>query len=252
MGLRYEYKYFVPNEKMDVLRRMIVPFMEHDRHCAFRENNQYTVRSIYYDTPGFRCYFDKVDGIKNRHKYRLRGYNLPTADQSSLVFFEIKKKYEIPILKVRSTKTFAEAQNILTENQFVPLSNQQAIHHDDSLQRFMFHYYRQHLRPVILIIYEREAFLGKHDDTIRITFDKNLRSRIYPKVQSLYDDHELRWSLTSQFILEVKFNDHFPAWLKPVIGSLGLVRQSASKYVISIDTHNLIRPQKQTQIHYRK
>lgn len=165
---------------------------------------------------------------------------------------KLKKKYEIPILKVRSKKTFVEAQDILTGKYLIPVKNLQTIKHDDSLQRFMFHYYRQHLRPVILIIYEREAFLGNHDDTIRITFDKNLRSRIYLKIQSLYDDHELRWSLTSQFILEVKFNDHYPAWLKPVIGSLGLVRQSASKYVISIDTHNIIRPQKQTQIHYRK
>jgi len=91
---------------------------------------------------------------------------------------------------------------------------------------------------------EREAFLGIHDDTIRVTFDKNLRSVAFPTLDELYDENRVRRSLSNKFILEVKFNDHFPSWMKPIIGALGVKRQSASKYVISIKTHNFIKPKK--------
>jgi hypothetical protein len=122
---------------------------------------------------------------------------------------------------------------------------------EDNLKRFFYHYHCDRLRPVVLVIYEREAFLGRHDETIRVTFDKNLRSIAFPSVDDLYSDDRARRALKDSFILEVKFNDHYPEWMKKVIGTLGLKRQSASKYVISIDTHNYIRPQKLPSIYSR-
>ncbi len=245
MPLRYEYKYFVPNSKMDMLRNMIAPFVQYDKFSDKMPEKHYTVRSIYFDTPEYDCFFEKVEGIKHRKKFRLRGYNRPN-DEKGNVFFEIKRKYEDPILKNRAPAEFDNALNLFESN------NPDFYHPDlilyplaeENLKRFFYHYHNRKLRPVVLVIYEREAFLGLHDDTIRVTFDKNLRSVAFPSLDELYEENRVRRSLSNKFILEVKFNDHYPAWMKPIIGALGVKRQSASKYVISIKTHNFIKPKK--------
>ncbi|HNV50038.1 MAG: polyphosphate polymerase domain-containing protein [Bacteroidales bacterium] len=252
MPLRYEYKYFVPNRQMDLLRNMVFPFVKYDKFSAQMENNHYTVRSIYFDTPEFSSYFEKVEGVKHRKKYRLRGYNQPKGKDEK-VFFEIKRKYENPIFKNRAPSEYSKALEMFNGGQFTyyPPDKTKYPLAEDNLKRFFYHYHCDRLRPVVLVIYEREAFLGRHDETIRVTFDKNLRSIAFPSVDDLYSDDRARRALKDSFILEVKFNDHYPEWMKKVIGTLGLKRQSASKYVISIDTHNYIRPQKLPSIYSR-
>jgi hypothetical protein len=245
MPLRYEYKYFVPSSKMEMLRNMIAPFVRYDNFSDKMPEKHYTVRSIYFDTPEYDCFFEKVEGIKHRKKFRLRGYNKPNGKDGQ-VFFEIKRKYEIPIMKNRAPTAYENAIDLFENNDlnhYHPNKEKYPLA-EDNLKRFFYHYHNQQLRPVVLVIYEREAFLGIHDDAIRVTFDKNLRSVAFPSLDELYDENRVRRSLSNKFILEVKFNDHFPSWMKPIIGALGVKRQSASKYVISIKTHNFIKPKK--------
>ena len=52
----------------------------------------------------------------------------------------------------------------------------------------------------------------------------------------------------SSFIFEVKFKDHFPVWLRPIIGQLGLIKRSASKYVFCIDSHHLTDPSQKAEM----
>jgi len=252
MPLRYEYKYFVPNSKMDMLRSMISHFVKYDKFSEKSEEKHYTVRSIYFDTPEYNCFFEKVEGIKHRKKFRLRGYNLPD-EKNSKVFFEIKRKYEDPIMKNRAPLEFDSALELFNGGSYNEYEFDKAKYPlaEDSLKRFFYHYHADRLRPVICIMYEREAFLGLHDEGIRVTFDKNLRSVAFPALDELYSEERVRRSLKDKFILEVKFNDHYPAWMKPIIGALGLKRQSASKYVISIKTHNFVKPKKLPSIYAR-
>jgi hypothetical protein len=245
MPLRYEYKYFVPLRKMEMLRNMIAPFMKYDKHSEKMKARHYTVRSIYFDTPEYDCYFEKIEGLKHRKKFRLRGYN-QLEKVNGQVFFEIKRKYENPILKNRAPSRYDEAVDLFERNNpdsYHPDKDQYPLA-EENLHRFFYHYHNHQLRPVVLVIYEREAWLGKHDETIRLTFDKNLRSVAFPSLDDLYSEDRVRYSLTNSFILEIKFNDHFPAWMKPIIGTLGVKRQSASKYVISVKSHNFIKPKK--------
>jgi len=242
--LRYEYKYFVHNSKMDTLRNMITPFVKLDKHSAVMKDRHYTVRSIYFDTPTYDYYFEKIEGIKHRKKFRIRGYN--DLERDSLVFFEIKRKYEIPIFKNRAVTTFEDACNLFRNGRVESyISNSERFPEAvDNVKRFFYHYYNSSLRPVVLVIYEREAYLGLYDQSIRITFDKNLRSVAFPSIDELYLENRVRNTLRDHFILEVKFNDYYPSWMKPIIGILGLRRESASKYCISIDSHNFLNKKK--------
>ena len=238
--MRYEYKYFVPVMHMNRLREMIQPFCDLDIYAEGMENDSYQVRSIYFDTPYLDYYTEKVEGIKHRKKLRLRGYN--DGGEESMTFLEIKRKYEDPIRKYRTPLTYHTAKMLLSEG-----GDLEALVHNskrypnavDNARRFFYHLYRAHLQPVVLVVYEREPWLGKWDPSIRITFDKNLCSSAFPTIDGLFDNRNLRPALGDFFILEVKFNRYFPAWMKPVIGLLGLKRESASKYVISMDTHRM-------------
>lgn len=239
--MRYEYKYFVHSSKINLLRKMISPFVELDKYTEQRKDKQYTVRSIYFDTPSFNYYFEKVEGIKHRKKFRLRGYN-NEEDEGNNVVFEIKRKYEIPIVKNRAYSTYGDACRIFREFELEPYiqNNSKFPQGLDNSKRFFYHYHNRKLRPVILVIYEREAFLGSFNKTIRITFDKNLRSIAFPSIDELYSEDRARSSVKDHFILEVKFNDYYPSWMKPIVGMLSLRRGPASKYVISIDTQNIV------------
>ncbi len=249
--MRYEYKYIVPNSKMKQLREMILPFVDVDDFAEAAGDNQYTVRSIYFDTPRYDFYFEKVEGIKNRKKVRLRGYDLEHEDNT--VFLEIKRKYNIPILKYRAPVTFKDAQEMFREKNI----NGQILFGDtfpkgaENSKRFFYQVFSKNLRPVVLIVYEREAYLSKFDSTVRITFDKNLRSKAYPSIKELYDEDKIKAALADHFILEVKFNRSFPGWLNPIVSRFGLKRQSASKYCISMDSNNIVNSLTKSKIYTR-
>jgi SPX domain protein involved in polyphosphate accumulation len=219
---------------------MVTPYLDVDKFARNSDKNQYTVRSVYFDTPQFECYFDKINGIKNRKKLRLRGYNEEHPDNE--VFLEIKRKYEIPIVKYRANLKYSDSLDLFKNshiNGYVKQSDKY-ISSPENAQRFFFQIYSKNMHPVVLITYEREAYQSKFDPTVRITFDKNLRSKSYPTLNELYTENDLNRSLQAHFILEVKFNNHFPYWMNPIISSLGLVRRAASKYVICMDTNKTV------------
>jgi len=238
--LRFEYKYFVPNSKLDLLRSLIKPFTTLDKFAASRVEQEYTVRSIYFDTPDFECYHTKIDGQKHRNKVRLRGYNKEKS--TNTVFLEIKRKYEAPILKNRAPMKYGFAKSLFQGiNPELFIQNTEKFKDArDNASKFMYNVYARKMRPVVCVIYEREPYLSKTNDegnNLRITFDKNLRGTPYPTVDELYREDRARTAIQGIFILEVKFNDYYPAWMKPIISMLGLVKESASKYCLCIDAH---------------
>ena len=243
--LRYEYKYFVPMSKLDLLRDMINPFTKLDKYASSRPSKEYTVRSIYFDTPDFECYTTKIAGLKHRNKVRLRGYN--EEDGSNIVFMEIKRKYEGPIMKNRAPIRFEDFKKLVrSEGQSVDDlvdNTKKFAEARDNARRFLYNIYARKMRPVVVVIYEREPFLSNYYDpenNLRITLDKNLRCCPYPAIGELFEEKRLQHALRGYFILEVKFNKYYPSWMKTIIGTLGLHRESASKYCISIDAHNSI------------
>ncbi len=239
--MRYEYKYIVPNKYLSAIRDYIMPFMELDKYGQSAVDNQYTVRSVYFDTPSYDFYYEKIEGIKNRKKVRLRGYDQSGPDD--IVFLEIKRKYDIPIIKYRSPLKFKHALEIFQEHNLNGYAIEKFSSEEgyENSKRFFYQVFSKNLRPVVLVVYEREPYLNKFDKTVRITFDKNLRGQGYPALEGLYREDELSVVLDNRFIMEVKFNNTFPGWLNPVISRFGLRKQSASKYVMTMDSANVVR-----------
>jgi hypothetical protein len=239
--MRYEFKYIVNRNFLEPIREMIKPFVDLDHFSEAEGNNHYTVRSIYFDTPNFDYYFEKIEGIKNRKKIRLRGYN--HGDYLSTVVLEIKRKFNIPIVKYRASLPFGEAVEMFktTSINGFSLLNQGNGHFYENANRFFYQVYSKNLRPVVLVVYEREAFFSKFDESVRITLDKGLRGLAYPAVENLFKEDNLQSALSNEFIIEVKFNRKFPMWLAPILSRYGLKSKSASKYTITMDAVKTIK-----------
>jgi hypothetical protein len=247
--MKFEYKYIVPVSQMDDLRRAIRPYVEMDPFAARFPSNEYTVRSIYFDTFRFDYFFEKLDGFKLRKKIRIRGYNDQIGDD--IVFLEVKRKVKEPIEKAREKLSFDMVKKLLNGSTAKCEGGDLQQHQSDSNRAgsFLFHIYSQNLKPVVLVIYEREAYFNRFTRDVRLTIDKNLRSVPYPLIDDLFNGEKARPALKDQFIFEVKFREFFPGWLRPITGRLGLFKQSASKYVMCVDSHNLTDTSRKSEVY---
>lgn len=231
--MRLEYKYLLPLNKLKLVRKRISPFTNIDN--KFQQSSEYTVRSIYFDTSQLKFYNEKIDGIRDRKKLRIRAYN--QSNDKSVVFLEIKRKFENYISKNRAPFLFNEIESLLEsknpEEILLPLFEKEKSIGDT--KKFLNWYFKLSLRPIILIVYEREAFYSRFDQQLRITFDKNLRYSFIQSIEQLFEEKNLIPVMPNSIIMEIKFNNGFPIWLQQIIQDMELSRIALSKYTICID-----------------
>lgn len=247
---RLEYKYLIPNKFIEPIRAYFNPYLELDPYAINRPENQYTVRSIYYDTRNLDSYYNKLAGIRVRKKFRVRGYN--QIDQDSLIFLEIKRKEVNVISKNRSPVEYkllpallktGDYETFVYTNNGIPNPGEQA-------KPFLYFYNRRDLRPAIKIIYEREPFIYKFDSSLRITMDKNLRSSLEKSPETLGSESGVISAIPGYFILEIKTYKKYPKWLRYLIAELDTKHRALSKYTICIDSHRKLGRQVQTIAHH--
>jgi len=235
---RLEYKYLVPVSLLSNIRSEVLIYSNYDPYADIRPNKEYTVRSIYLDTMNLHCYWEKLDGYKIRNKFRIGVYNEPK--ENSLAFLEIKRKNENFISKNRAKLYLKDLLPLLQAKKADEYLLEQT-REDSELEeanRFLFHYYSKQLFPSTLVVYEREAFMGKFGYDLRITFDKNLRGSIKPSFNDFYSEENLTHPFRDFFILEIKFHQKYPAWIPQMIIKYGLQRISVSKYTNCIDINH--------------
>ena len=83
---RHELKYYINPAELEALGRRLARVMRLDSHC--KGGRAYNVRSLYFDDAFDSAYYDKMDGVMTRDKYRLRIYN----HSGEVIFLERKRK----------------------------------------------------------------------------------------------------------------------------------------------------------------
>ncbi len=234
---RVEYKYLVPLELLSRLRGLMMPYLETDPFALRFPERQYTVRSLYYDTSQLQYYHEKIEGIRNRKKLRIRCYDDQQPD--SVAFLEIKRKSDASVSKDRAPLYFKNLSSLMSDGEvsrhIMDLDGHEA--GTDNARKFLFHINKRGLNPVVKVVYDREAFFYKFDRSLRITFDKNLRGSLQTSIDSLFLERNMIYPLPGHFILEIKAHGLYPEWLNYLIGHFHFQLQAISKYAICVDTH---------------
>lgn len=222
---RKEYKYFVPTYLLAELRERVRIHAELDPYCEDLPQFCYQVRSIYLDTPRDRFYFEKLDGHRNRKKLRIRVYN--EQGSSAFAFLEIKRKRDDGVYKERARVALDQIEGLLNGGDFpAPQAGPRSV----PVSKFVYLVKTLNLTPRVLITYDREAYFGKDDDDVRVTFDLHPRSLDAPLLQDIYREQDLQLFTEPNFIFEIKFNDRLPFWARMVIRDFCLRREAISKY----------------------
>jgi VTC domain len=232
---KMEFKYLVPKELLGVIREEMKPFVQYDHFADIMPNKQYTVRSVYYDSRRLDCYYDKLEGMEEKRKFRIRGYN--AAHDHDAVFIEIKEKIGNFSEKARAQLTWQDIKTLFAPGKPARLPAVKNREEKGNLIRFMGHYYGKRLVPTVLITYDREAFCSRFDPSFRITFDLNVRSCLYPSLKGLYQDQGLKYAIPHYFVYELKFYRSMPLWARSILTRYKLPRMAISKYTICIDSH---------------
>ena len=224
---RHEFKYLVRREQTHAIARFAASYLEMDKYSQGLPRNRYTVRSIYYDSPDFRCYYEKANGDQNRRKFRIRSYN--QAD--SAMFLECKQ---------RQGSTYTKLKSQLDHEKLAILDSREGWGRMDFqslgvVEQLLLAMDRWDYQPSSLVVYDREAYVSPgQEDTIRVTFDNNLRARVFPELDELYDESDLEDLLYDWTILEIKFTNTLPRFLARMVSQYSLERQACSKYGASI------------------
>lgn len=233
-GMRHELKFYLPIDMIDQIRPLIADHVQHDPYCADQPDHNYTVRSIYFDSDDLHFYHEKIDSVKTRRKLRVRTYNSHQTD--SIAFVEIKRKFGrvgykdrlmLPLELVDHAMNGVKPEVVLGEN---PTFQDRSV-----LGKIRYLLNMKRLHPVVLVTYDREAFLGQRDRTARVTFDRNIRSLLNPSMEQMFDEKSLVQFEDNFFVLELKFDEAMPNWMAGLIRQLNLSSESYSKYCTGID-----------------
>ena len=221
LPLRHELKYFISPHQHYLLSHALDRVLERDPNGD--ANNEYHIRSLYFDTVYEDALFDKLAGVQDRNKYRIRIYNF----SDRVIKMECKTKFGTLISK-RSISIPRDLAEQLIAGDPAGLENTRSGLLNDVYREMTVNL----LRPVVLVDYVREAYLHPAEE-VRITFDKQLRTGMRstdlfnPEVPTVPPfDH-------GEMILEVKYNRSLPPYIRDLLSTYcpNALASAISKYV---------------------
>lgn len=216
-GYRHEYKFIISQASAELLKRRLPCIMDRDPHAG--PTGRYTIRSLYFDDPEFHAFKEKIDGLADRAKYRLRCYDY----KDSFIRLEKKEKHGDLTRKTGQTLT-AEQVRQLQNGQWGDLTVSQGKLLDELHMQMACG-----LKAAVLVDYDRTAFVCNAGQT-RITLDENIRTRPYEADLWAKQTAMIPVLEPGEVVLEVKFNDFLPGYLD--FRDIPKVNLAISKYVL--------------------
>ncbi len=217
---RHEYKYICSATKLKILELRLRKLLKSDKHAD--PHGSYLIRSVYFDTPHNACYYENEDGVDPRSKYRIRIYNCT----DKRITLERKAKCRGMTHKDACAITREMCDKMLSET--IPDINPEM---PPLLVRMLTDMRLKVMQPAVIVQYERKPFIH-HIGNVRITLDCSISSS--QSFDRFFDkDMPSRQILANgQGILEVKWNQLLPSYIKEQLQLEGLQWSSFSKYYL--------------------
>lgn len=219
MKFRHEMKIEISPSDCVLLRMRLGALMKRD---ANGENGKYEIRSLYFDTLDDRALMEKIDGVNEREKYRLRLYN----GNADFIKLEVKRKISGLTNKESAVISRERAEEILSGNTaWMAGSDCALIRNLHDKMKY------EGLRPKTIVAYTREAFLYDAGN-VRITLDYDIRTGA--KTEDFLKNECAGvpvWQ--DRYLLEVKWDEFLPDIIRDAMRIDGRSVGAFSKYAQS-------------------
>lgn len=217
---RHELKFKISNSAAEVLKQKLSLILKKDKN-AYYSDGSYLIKSLYFDDLDSTSYYEKMDGVLYRKKYRIRIYN--NNDE----FIRLEKKMK------HNTYT-AKEQILISKDIYSKILNGKLDEIDSPtglLEEFITNSKTKHLVPSVIVLYHRIAFTYPISE-VRITFDSHIQSGLYnydlfDKEVPMYDVSE-----PGKQVLEVKFNEVLPLYIANILNDIPSCKEAVSKFAI--------------------
>lgn len=216
---RHEYKHEISEISKQILMRRLRKMLPHDEHVI---GTDYHISSLYFDDLDDDSFYDNEDGHPLREKFRIRYYNHDTE----FIRLEKKVKEFNAGYKLSTRLSRKEADQIIRGDvAFLKQSN------DELKQDFYINSRIKVMKPKIIVSYDREAFAYKLGNT-RVTLDYNMKAsnRVH---DFLNPEIVMHRDMDSACVLEVKYDNYLPGWIRDLVQIAETTSCGHSKYVIS-------------------
>lgn len=226
---RYEFKYLIPNAWAGLIVSDLTRLMDFDAYS--QGANSYDLYSVYFDTSDWQAYYEKMDGVERRKKFRVRSYE-PSPAATGTVMLEIKEKNKDIILKRRLPVSPGQVADVIAPgSSFVD---------EPVAKEWRFSVLRDALKPRVLVRYRRMAFVPKGHGDFRITLDQAIE---WGRPHSAIDFSARTAAIPALrgfSVLEVKFAKRPPKFIFELIKRYNLRNEAISKYCESAIAMNRI------------
>lgn len=230
MKYRVEQKYIIMEDQIALLKYKLENVMEYDQNVL---NGLYNVRSLYFDDMYDSCLEANQDGTDFREKFRIRTYN----NDRSEIHLEIKAKEYGYTRKQKENLTEEECLCFMERKPW-GLKDQ-----DGFVKKKLYALMAmRRMQPVQIVEYERIPFVEAKGN-VRITFDRNITGT--GEIETFFDEIIPGIPLlpTGRHILEVKYDEFLPDYLKKILDSISLRKTDFSKYYYSRMSYCLLHDQ---------
>lgn len=217
---RHEYKYLIDSRQMAVLKLRAEGILRKDSHVD--QDGSYRVRSLYFDDMENNCYIENEGGTDPRWKFRIRYY----GGKPEILKLEKKSRQkgmtrkEFCLITREECEQFMRGEIPYISKDFLP--EKQMLFAEIKMKRLM---------PKVIVSYQRIPYVAVPGN-VRVTLDFNIVSS--GQIRSFLGESDWERPILSggMQVLEVKWDEFLPSYIKECLSLPSLQWTSFSKYYL--------------------
>ncbi|MBR2742250.1 MAG: polyphosphate polymerase domain-containing protein [Clostridia bacterium] len=213
---RHEFKHIINPADYYAVRSRLAAVLPHDRYA--RADGTYKISSLYFDNLYDKALMEKINGVNDREKFRIRLYN----DDPSFIKLEKKSKKNGLCQKTAERVTADEVKRITDGDiEWMKESKKALLCELYAKMRY------QQLRPTVIVSYTREAFVYPPGN-VRVTLDSDIRTAL--KATDLLNPDRTEILTGTDIVMEVKYDEYFPSLIRDLVQVPDRRSSAFSKY----------------------
>lgn len=213
---RHEVKHVISPGDAQAVRMNLSAVAQLDPHAA--ERGYYRIRSLYFDDIRDSALHEKLDGVNERRKFRIRYYN----DDLDYIVLECKIKRDGVGLKPQERMTREEVEKLLRGDIGWMLTSNRPL-----LVVLYTEMRTKGLKPKTVVEYQRVPFVYAPGN-VRVTIDWNIRAG---RPESFLNPQGLTVPVAEDTVLlEVKWDEYLPTLIRRAAALKSRTPSAFSKY----------------------